>query len=100
MEKETKYYVWATDKCMSGWGCADGKICKRIWVCDTWEQMEEIFRNVTAKAKSEGYRYINYGFSKPRFASSRYLVCENDAAKAILFHDRIGSAFDRQKENN
>lgn len=90
--KEQKYYVWATDKIFSGWGCAENKICKRIWICDTWEQAEEIYRNVS-RSYSDEYKYINYGSQLPRFSSSRYVVCEHKASECPLLHDRIDSAF-------
>lgn len=87
-----QYYVWATDKIFSGWGCAENKICKRIWICETREQAEEIYRNVCRSYRDE-YKYINFGSRKPSFTSSRYIVCEAKGSEATLLHDRIGSAF-------
>ena len=46
-----KIYVTMTDKYMSGWGCAAGKIDKFIVECDSWSDAALIERN----AKERGW---------------------------------------------
>lgn len=38
----SRYYVRMTDKFMSGWGRAEGKINVLVVECDTWEQAAAI----------------------------------------------------------
>ena len=60
------FYVTMTDKFMSGWGAADGKINKLIIECDTHEQVEQIRR--AARQRSE-MRYVNICARRPRYGS-------------------------------
>jgi hypothetical protein len=64
-----KLYVTMTDKFMSGWGKAEGKINKFVVECDNWQQAEIIERN--AKKRSE-MKHININTRKP--SGSKYLV--------------------------
>lgn len=70
-----KYYVTMTDKFMSGWGCASGKINKLVFECDSYKEAEIV-------AENAGYRgdmkYININYTKPRYSGSRYLVQEKN----------------------
>jgi len=43
------YYVTMTDKFMSGWGLAKGKINKLIFSCDTYEQAIIVRNNAQAR---------------------------------------------------
>lgn len=61
-----KIYVTMTDKFMSGWGMAQGKVSKFIIECNNWEQAETIERN--ARKRSE-MKYINICITKPRYNS-------------------------------
>ncbi len=65
------FYVTMTDKFMSGWGRAEGKINKFVVVCDTYEQAEAIERNAH---KREEMKYINITSKKPCYNSRRYLT--------------------------
>ena len=62
--KTSKLYVTMTDKFLSGWGMAKGKINKLIIECDTWEQAETIERN--AHNRSE-MKYVNIRTTKPYY---------------------------------
>lgn len=72
MSEKEKYYVVMTDKAMSGWGRAQGKINKLIFECDTHEQAQIVEKN--ARNRSE-MKYINVTRNKPRY-NSNYLVQE------------------------
>jgi hypothetical protein len=62
-----KFYVTMTDKFMSGWGMAKGKINKLIIECQTIEQAEQIER--AAKSRRE-MRYINIRTTKPYYGGN------------------------------
>jgi hypothetical protein len=60
------FFVTMTDKFMSGWGCASGKINKFIIECDTLEQAEQIER--AARRRPE-MKYVNVCTRRPRYGS-------------------------------
>lgn len=66
-----KFYVSMTDKFMSGWGMAQGKINKLVIECDSADQAFTIIRN--AKKRPE-MRYINLCDKKPRYPTHSHLV--------------------------
>ena len=67
--RSTGIFVWMTDKFMSGWGQARGKINKLIIRCDTLEQAECIFKNAQMRDEMKN---INYGRKLPYFSESKY----------------------------
>ena len=67
--RSTGIFVWMTDKFMSGWGQAGGKINKLIIRCDTLEQAECIFKNAQMRDEMKN---INYGRKLPYFSESKY----------------------------
>ena len=64
-------YVTMTDKFMSGWGMAEGKINKIVIECENSVQAEKIAD--CANSRSE-MKYINIRYSKPSYNSSKYLT--------------------------
>jgi hypothetical protein len=63
------YYVTMTDKHMSGWGHAEGKINKLIFECETLKDAHTVYDN----AEHQGsMKYINICSNKPYYSSSRY----------------------------
>lgn len=73
--------VCCTDKWLSGWGQAVGKIHKQVIICDSWEQADLVERNL-AKC---GYTYINSRRGLPRYSSSRYSVSFRDVKDCPLW---------------
>lgn len=67
---EKTIYVWATDKVLSGWGCAEGKIHKQVVECPNWNEANRILRGF--ETRPDEFKYVNWGYSKPRFSGSRY----------------------------
>jgi len=65
------YYVTMTDKFMSGWGCARGKINKLVFECETLEEAEIVADNARNRTDQ---KYINICSRKPYYPSSRYYV--------------------------
>ena len=68
-----KVYVVMTDKFMSGWGRAEGKINKFVVECNTMKEAEIIERN--AKKRPE-MKYVNITKKVPYYSATRYLVSE------------------------
>lgn len=58
------WYVTMTDKFMSGWGMAEGKINKLIIECETYEEAETIERN--ARNRNE-MKFVHVTRTKPRY---------------------------------
>ena len=71
--KKRKYtwYVTMTDKFMSGWGGAKGKINKYVVICETGEQARRIEKNAGYRSEM---KYINVTTTKPYYDPRRYLV--------------------------
>lgn len=65
------YYVTMTDKFMSGWGRAEGKINKFVVCCETRQQAETIEKNAR---KRDEMTYINIRTKKPYYNGNRYLT--------------------------
>lgn len=71
MENKVICYVTMTDKFMSGWGMAQGKINKLIFECESYEEAEIVRDN----AKNQGsMKYINICSKKPSYNGNGYLV--------------------------
>lgn len=62
-------YVYATDKFLSGWGCASGKIHKQIAICPNWEEANRMLRGFE---NDSSYKSINWSYDKPYFRPSKY----------------------------
>ena len=66
-----KFYVTMTDKFLSGWGMAKGKINKFVVGVNTLEQAETIKRNAERRTDM---KYINIISEKPYFNPKRFLT--------------------------
>lgn len=81
--KKTDYVVTATDKVLSGWGRAEGKIHKQVVICSDYEQCKRVTRNL----RLQGFTYINWrGAQIPRYSSSRYSVSYHHADDCPLWN--------------
>ena len=65
------FYVTMTDRFMSGWGKAEGRIAKFVVECETLEQAETIENNAK---KREEMRYINITTKKPYYNVKKYIT--------------------------
>jgi hypothetical protein len=65
------YYVTMTDKFMSGWGKAEGKINKYVISCATYQEAEIIEQN--AKRRPE-MKHINIVDKLPYYSPERYVL--------------------------
>lgn len=66
---EKTIYVWATDKFLSGWGCAEGKIHKQVAECPNWDEANRMLRGFES---DDSYKYVNWGYRIPSWSASRY----------------------------
>ena len=65
------FYVTMTDKALSGWGRAEGKINKLIFECDNMKEAKTVEENA---ANRGDMKYINIRVAKPYYPPSRYLA--------------------------
>ena len=65
--------VWVsmTDRFMSGWGHAEGKINKLVISCDTYSEAVIVAEN--ARSRSE-MKYVNICINEPRYPEHSHLV--------------------------
>lgn len=82
---EKKVYVAMTDKALSGWGMARGKINKLIFECDSMEQAEIVEKN--AKNRSDMI-YVGIHLQKPRYTGSKYYVQEKTIEDYPSWYER------------
>jgi hypothetical protein len=68
---DAKCYVTMTDRFMSGWGNAKGKINKFVIACDHYGQAMQV---MLSASKRPGMKYINYTTRKPSYSKRRYYV--------------------------
>lgn len=67
-----KIFVWFTDKILSGWGYATGKIHKQVIICDDWATADRVYNNLCNDPKRYSAAYIRQGRRLPNLA--RYCV--------------------------
>jgi hypothetical protein len=65
------YYVTMTDKFMSGWGLAEGKINKLVFICDSLEEAKIVARNARKRGDQ---KYVNISANKPYYNKKKYYV--------------------------
>lgn len=81
METKT-IFVWATDKFLSGWGCASHKIHKQIIVCNGWGEADKIINGLE---KDGTFKFVNWGYEKPYFTPSKYTTTTRPATDFTRF---------------
>lgn len=64
-----EYYVTATDKFMSGWGMAEGKINKLVFLCENLTEQEIVFENCLHR---DDFKQVRKRYTKPCYGSSYY----------------------------
>ena len=77
---EAPYYVTCTDKFMSGWGRAEGRINRLILPCESHGEARIVEANARGRGDQKNVRICT---KKPRLRSSGYLyqVVDRDKAK-------------------
>lgn len=69
--KDTHRYVTATDKFLSGWGGAKGKIAKMVIICENSEQARRVARNME---KDRTLSRVSISMKKPSYSKDKYTV--------------------------
>ena len=64
------FYVWTTDKFLSGLGCVEGKIHKQVVECPSREERDRILYGFEGHRRE--FKYTNWGFSIPKWDTSKY----------------------------
>lgn len=80
----TKVYVTMTNKVLSGWGGAEGRIFKQVIECNDYEEAWEIIRNAREDA---GVSHIHLRETKPYYSPSRYVVRIDPYKEFVVYHD-------------
>ena len=80
----SKFYVTMNDKCLSGWGGAEGRISKFIVECDTYEQAEEV--EFVAKRDHWNMKHIHIHNKLPYYSPTKYHVNVKPYAHCTAFH--------------
>lgn len=62
-------YVTMTDKFMSGWGMAEGKINKLVFECEDRMEAQKVFDYANTRSEM---KHINIRYSKPYYNSNKY----------------------------
>lgn len=65
------FYVTMTDKFMSGWGKAEGKINKFIIECEDFKHAEIIERNANKRPEM---KHVGIKFKKPYYSPKGYII--------------------------
>jgi hypothetical protein len=79
------WYVTMTDKFMSGWGRAEGKICKYVYSCDTLAEARIVVDNAENRSDQ---KHINIRTTKPYYNTSRYVTMEKDKNDCPCWYER------------
>lgn len=74
---EYRFFVTMTDKFLSGWGEAEGKIAKRVILCKTWREARIIEDGIKNCKNQNDMRYVNICTDFPRYNAKRYKVSIN-----------------------
>lgn len=82
------YWVTMTDKFLSGWGRAKGKIDKLVIECETYEEALIVERN--ARCRSEMI-YVNLRTTRPYYPESGYYTSwkTKENASGFFIPDRF-----------
>ena len=71
MESEEKFWVCATDRFMSGWGHAEGKINKLVLSCNSHSEALVVAENAENRSDMEDVEILDFA---PSFDEGRFLV--------------------------
>ena len=70
-----RYYVTMTDKFLSGWGMAQGKINKLVITCETYQEAETVERNCLNRSDM---KFVNVRSTRPYYNQNHYFVSWHD----------------------
>ena len=70
-EKKYPYYVTTTDRFMSGWGPAKGKLNKLVFCCTSYQQAQTVAANARARSDQKN---VNIRSTRPSYNKGGYYV--------------------------
>lgn len=79
------YFVTMTDKHLSGWGMAKGKINKLVFECETFEEAEIVEGNAE---KQGSMKNINICTKRPYYSPTRYYPQTKTKAEYPSWYNR------------
>lgn len=79
------FYVTMTDKFMSGWGLAEGRINRLVFPCSDYDQAEIVATN--AEKRGDMSR-INICYNKPRYSSETHFVQEKTIENCPKWYEK------------
>jgi hypothetical protein len=68
------WFVTMTDKFLSGWGCAQNKIAKRVYICKDHQQAAELYSRIIARQPKCEMTHVNTTPRMPYYSPSKYFV--------------------------
>jgi hypothetical protein len=74
LNAQRTWCVVMTDPIMSGWGMAEGKTAKRVYICKDRAEAATFFDRVIIKAHKYCVKYVNMRLGIPYYSPSRYVV--------------------------
>lgn len=77
------WFVVCTDKFLSGWGCAVGKIAKRICICKDHAEAEKLRDRMERNKGKHMLRHINAVATFPYYSPNKYTVSIDKYSDAI-----------------
>ena len=77
------WYVTMTDRCLSGWGDARGRISKYVIACESWALALHVHGRALGRKEM---RYVNYRYGKqPYYTPKKYHTSIVNASEATWF---------------
>jgi hypothetical protein len=80
----TMYYVTMTDKFMSNWGVADGKINKLVIECRDFADAEIVEQNAKNRAEM---RFVSIKKDKPYYTKKRFVTSFHPLGEYNRWHE-------------
>ena len=68
------WFVTMTDKFLSGWGCAQDKIAKRVYICKDRQQALKLYDRIIARQPKCEMTHVNTNYRMPYYSPAKYFV--------------------------
>lgn len=78
------YFVTMTDKFLTGWGEAEGKTAKRVYLCKSKEIAESLVKRLEERKSTSGMKNVNICSSLPNYSSAKYVVSYDNAPETAF----------------
>ena len=68
------YFVTMTDKYLTGWGMAEGKTAKRVYLCKSLKIAQELVKRLEERKHTSNMVNIKLCSNLPNYNSAKYVV--------------------------